>query len=207
MIEVSPDARYAIAMGAIFPDSAGSFGGKVNAGEWPAALSIVRRAHRLEVLEAWWEEGRIGVDELRAMLPGAWRDAETDTGLRFWPLFRDVGFCGQPVALPDWVIGFRGGQRDDPPGMVWGLDLEVARRVALRWPRSAATNAEGEPIRAGVVTTARIPRAQIHARWVTRTDTEVIAHPDAIEIMGRERIEERLEAGWHDATPEKIASS
>jgi hypothetical protein len=111
-------------------------------------------------------------------------------------MFRDVGFCGDARPLPDHLVGFRGGQRDDPPGMLWTLDLEVARRAALRWPRSAATNAEGQPIRAGMVITARIPRARVTAHWVGRAGIEVIAHPELIQILGRERIEEPLESAW-----------
>ncbi|HEY6607781.1 MAG TPA: hypothetical protein VI277_01155 [Candidatus Limnocylindria bacterium] len=197
MIEViTPEARYALAIGAIFPESTDRFTAKIAAEDWAGALAIVRRAHRLAVLEGWWTENRIPADELRQLLPQAWQDADADTGLRFWPLFRDVGFCGDARPLPDHLVGFRGGQKDDPPGMLWTLDLETARRAALRWPRSASTNAEGQSIRAGIVTTARIPRARVTAHWVGRAGIEVIAHPELIQILGRERIEEPLEVTW-----------
>ena len=193
MIDVSPDARYAIALGAIFPDAVNRFEERIAATDWAGALSLVRRARRLEVLDGWRTERRIGAGVLRELLPGAWREAAGDGGTRWWPLFREANYCGNPPPAADPILGFRGGQRDDPLGMAWWIDLDAARRDALRWPRSAANNAEGEPVRAGFVITAAIPRDKIGAAFVGRWGTEVIAHPRSVTILGRERIEEPLQ--------------
>jgi hypothetical protein len=192
MTEVSPEARSAVATGAVFPTSAVRFGERVAEEEWSAALGIVRRAYRLEMLDRWWSQKRISLEDLRALLPNAWLEAEPDTELRWWPLFRDAGYCGHPPPDADPLLVYRGGQRDDPIGMVWLRNLEAARRAALRWPRAETVAADGARILSGVVITASVPRARISGHLVHRTGSEIIAHPRVVQVLGRERIEEPL---------------
>jgi hypothetical protein len=192
MTDVTPEARSAVAIGAVFANSAVTFGERVLDGDWPGALALVRRAYRLEILDRWWAQKRLPVQDLRALLPNAWLEAEPATELRWWPLFRDAGFCGHPPPSVDPLLIYRGGQRDDPVGMVWLRDLEAARRAALRWPRAETTSDDGRRMLAGVVTTASVPRAAISAHIVHRLGSEIIAHPRVVQVLGRERIEEPL---------------
>ena len=119
MTDVTPEARSAVAIGAVFANSAVTFGERVIDGDWPGALALVRRAYRLEILDRWWAQKRLPVEDLRALLPNAWLEAEPATELRWWPLFRDAGYCGHPPPSVDPLLIYRGGQRDDPVGMVW----------------------------------------------------------------------------------------
>jgi hypothetical protein len=192
MTDVTPEARSAVAIGALFPTSAVRFGERVLDEDWPGALALVRRAFRLEVLDRWWSQGRIPVQDLRALLPNAWLEAEPPTQLRWWPLFRDAGYCGHPPPDADPLLVYRGGQRDDPLGLVWLRNLEAARRAALRWPRAETTAADGSRMLAGVVITASVPRGAISAHLLHRTGSEIIAHPRVVQILGRERIEEPI---------------
>lgn len=192
MTEVSPEARSAVAVGAVFAPSAVRFGEYLERGDWSGALSLVRRTHRLQVLDRWWSQGRIAVEDLRALLPNSWLDAEPDSELRWWPLFRDAGYCGHPPPDADPLLIYRGGQRDEPLGMVWVRSLDLARRRALKWPEAETTDKDGRPILAGLVTTASVARGSISAHLVHRSGSEIIAHPRVVEILGRERIVEPL---------------
>jgi hypothetical protein len=192
MTEITPEVRSAVAIGAVFPASALRYGEFLERGDWSGALSQVRRVYRLEMLDRWWSQKRIQVEDLRALLPNAFLDAEPVTELRWWPLFRDAGYCGHPRPEADPLLVYRGGQRDDPPGMVWLRNLEDARRVALRWPRAEAVSDDGQRIVAGVITTASVARDAISAYLVHRTGAEVIAHPRLVQVLGRERIERAL---------------
>jgi hypothetical protein len=192
MTDVTPEARSAVATGALFANSAVTFGARVLDGDWSGALALVRRSYRLAILDGWWSQRRISVGDLRALLPNAWLEAEPETELRWWPLFRDAGFCGHPAPATDPLLVYRGGQREDPIGMVWLRDLEAARRAALRWPQAETIADDGRLMLAGVVTTASVPVAAISAHLVHRTGSEIIAHPRVVQVLGRERIEEPL---------------
>lgn len=192
MTDVTPEARSAVMTGAVFSTSAVRFGERVAEEDWGRALAVVRRAYRLEVLDRWWSQKRLSVEDLRALLPNAWLEAEPATELRWWPLFRDAGYCGHPPPEADPLLVFRGGQRDDPIGMVWLRNLNAARRAALRWPRSEDTAGDGTLVRAGVVITASVSTASISAHLRHRTGSEIIAHPRVVEVLGRERVEEPL---------------
>jgi hypothetical protein len=192
MTDVTPEARSAVAIGAVFSTSAVRFGELLAEEEWGRALGLVRRAYRLEMLDRWWSQKRIPVEDLRGLLPNAWLEAEPETELRWWPLFRDAGYCGHAPPETDPLLVFRGGQRDDPVGMVWLRNLDAARRAALRWPRAESTAADGSKILTGVVITASVARAGISAHLVHRTGAEIVAHPRVVQILGRERVEEPL---------------
>jgi hypothetical protein len=192
MTDVTPEARSAVATGAVFATSAVRFGERLADEDWSAALALVRRTYRLEMLDRWWSQKRLGIDDLRTLLPNAWLEAEPDRELRWWPLFRDAGYCGHPPPDVDPLLVYRGGQRDDTIGMVWLRNLETARRAALRWPRAETVGSDGGRILAGVVTTASVARANISGHLVHRTGAEIIAHPRVVQILGRERIEEPL---------------
>jgi hypothetical protein len=192
MTDVTPEARSAVAIGAVFTTSAVLFGERLIDEDWGGALALVRRAHRLEMLDRWWSQKRISVEDLRGLLPNAWLEAETEKELRWWPLFRDAGYCGHPPPAADPLLVYRGGQRDDPIGMVWLRNLDAARRAALRWPRSEAPAADGTLVRVGVVITASVSTASISANLRHRTGSEIIAHPRVVTILGRERVEEPL---------------
>lgn len=190
--ELSSEARFALAVGAIFPDATQQFDQRLADGDWGAALELVRRPRRLEVLEQWWREQRIGVEDLRLLLPAAWDDAVPGSELRWWPLFRDAGYSGEPPPDDDPVTGYRGGQPGDPVAMVWALEHDKAARSALRWPRAAATSESGASILAGEIVTAEIPRAKIVAHLTGPNGADVIAHPRSVRVVGRERVERPL---------------
>jgi hypothetical protein len=192
MTEVSPEVRSAVAVGAVFSTSAARFGDLLEQGEWSTAMSLVRRTFRLEMLDRWWSKKLIGVEDLRALLPSAWLDAEPESELRWWPLFRDAGYCGQPPPDADPLLVYRGGQRDDPVGMMWLRHLGDARRRALKWPEAETTDSDGRPVLSGIIVTASVPRAAISAHLVHRVGTEIIAHPRVVQVLGRERIVEPL---------------
>jgi len=190
--ELSSETRFALAVGAIFPDATRQFDVRLADGDWRAALELVRKPHRLEMLEQWWREQRVSVEDLRLLLPAAWDDAVPGSELHWWPLFRDAGYCGEPLPDGDPVIGYRGGQPGDPVAMVWALDHEKAARSALRWPRAAATSESGVSILAGEIVTAEVPCAKIVAHLTGPNGADVIAHPRSVRIVGRERVERPL---------------
>jgi hypothetical protein len=192
MTEVSPEARSAVAVGAVFAASALRYGELIEQGDWTSAMAQVRRTYRLERLDRWWSRKLITVEDLRALLPNAWLDAEPESELRWWPLFRDAGYCGHPPPEGDALLVYRGHHRDEPLGMMWFRKLDDARRRALKWPDAETTDSEGRPVLSGVIVTASVPRAAISAHLVHRVGTEIIAHPRVVQVLGRERIIEPL---------------
>lgn len=192
MTEVSPEARSAVAVGAVFSTSVVRYSDLLEQGEWSGAIALVRRTHRLQMLDRWWGQGRMSVEDLRALLPNAWLDAEPESELRWWPLFRDAGYCGHPPPEGDPLLVYRGGRLDEPIGMVWVRSLDDARRRALKWPEAETTDRDGRRVLAGVIVTASVPSSAIRAHLVHRSGAEIIAHPRVVTILGRERISEPL---------------
>lgn len=186
--DMSSEVRGALATGAIFPGSADAFASHVVAGDWSAALGLVRAARRLEVLSSWWTSGSVDAETLRALLPGAWSESQVGAELVWWPLFRDAGYSGAPLPPDEPIIAHRGGQPGDPVGLAWTMDRDAAVAEACRWPRAASVVVDGTMLLTGEIVTAQLPRAKVVARVERAGVDELIAHPRSVRIIGHEPV-------------------
>lgn len=186
---IHPQARSALASGAIFPDAVERLGERIGAGDWAGAMTLVRPPRQLDVLSEWWAGGEMAVEELRAILPGAWSASTITSEMRWWPLFRDAGYSGSPLPLEDPITAFRGGQPGDPMGMAWSIDREAAVREACRWPRAASSVVDGVMMLGGEIVIAQLPRGKVAAHVERAGVDELIAHPRSVRIIGRESVQ------------------
>ena len=69
--------------------------------DWDRALGLIERPSRLGLLSEWCSEGCLLDEELRAVLPGTWSDAELDDTEEQWlALWVDAARCGRVETQP-----------------------------------------------------------------------------------------------------------
>lgn len=144
--------------------------------DWDLALGLIERPSRLGLLSEWWHQCDMTDEELRAVLPGTWSDAEPDDTEEQWlALWVDAAESGrvetQPLPEGDTLTIYRGEPAKpdgELKGIAWSLDRDVATFFALRPSGSSGT---------GVVIEATVPRFAILGYITDRNESEVIIDP------------------------------
>jgi hypothetical protein len=155
----------------------GRIGGLVRAGRLDDALYLYGNRQRLGAVERWTLDGRPG---LRPLLAMAWSTAEPDDTDPFYLiLWRRIAAGeriddeGGPMPPGDPLTVYRGqAGRDDPLGIAWSLDPDVADWFALRFDA------------AGVVLTGTVPRDAILGYLDGRNEAEAVCDPADVTITG-----------------------
>jgi hypothetical protein len=157
--------------------------------DWDQALILIEKPSRLDLLSEWWWEGCLFDEELRAVLPGMWSNAEPDDTKEQWlALWVDAARSGRvetdPLPGGDPLTIYRGEPaepEDGPRGIAWSLDRDVATWFALRLPWSSGT---------GVVIEATVPRSAILGYITDRDESEVIVDPLMATVQGITKVTE-----------------
>ena len=163
---------------------------EVEAGEMPAerGVNLIGSYARFEYAIRWVERGWLTHDWLRENLPELWRGADPDdTDPRYLRIWRQAWIAngmravrdGKPLPAGRTLTVYRGQQPHEEVGFAWSLD-----------PKTAAKFARG--IRVGTlrgdVLRASVARHDVLGFLTGRGESEVVADPRDVVILGRKRV-------------------
>lgn len=156
----------------------------VRRGDLDAALGWMGHAERLQAVARWLMDGR---GPLRQPLAEAWTGAEPDdTDPYYLALWRAISagerIETEPMPPGDPLTVYRGqASADEPLGIAWTLDPEVARFFALRVSRTAGREA-------GMVLVGSVPRSAVLGYINEREEAEVVCDPNDVDVTGNELV-------------------
>lgn len=149
---------------------------------WGSALVWVERPYRLMFLSEWRSSKAMTLAEFRKHLPWVWSDAEPDdtdpSWLAMWQYAALDGPLGDPLPGKSVALTVYRGQHsaDDPRGIAWSLDPNVAKMFAHRF----------NPNEFGVILRGRVERSKVLAyiNAAGRGEQEVVCNPADVRITG-----------------------
>ncbi len=109
------------------------------------ALAFVGPSAAPLLLHSWWSLGEIGDDDLRSLLPGAWKGVEFPQRSlkrsRWSELFAAAGFVSEPPGLdpPSEALElYRGSTPGHARGLSWTTSRKRAEGYAKGWPSTGS---------------------------------------------------------------------
>lgn len=154
------------------------------------AKNLVGSYARLDFAIKAWHAGYLTLDEVLVDLPGLWSGSDPDdTDPRFLSLWRAAWMKnheryvrdGEPLPRSHNITVYRGQMPNDPVGIAWSLDRDVAERFA----RGAGMRVSNMP---GVVYVATIDRRKVLGYLTGRKESEVVLDPAHLKNITIEEV-------------------